>query len=104
MTVTLSGLFFGIDLLVIILVALRQLDRFMRNRFMGRQSPALLLRDLIFFWSVVLLLLLSTVATVLDVDLTADLPWIVLRGVIGTIALLVWFYYEFFIIGRDDET
>lgn len=88
---------------LVIAIALRQLDRVMRHRLMRRESPHLLIRDLVFFWSLALLLVLPAVAGAFGVNLSQFLWWVLVRAGIGISVLTVFAYYEFVVIGRNGS-
>lgn len=88
---------------LVVAIAFRQLDRVMRHRLMGRESPDLLVRDLIFFWALVILTVLPAVAGAFGHTLGLYLWWVILRDAIGIVVLVVWAYYEFVVIGRRSE-
>lgn len=90
-----------IFLLLIAGIALRQLDRVMRHRLMGRESPELLIRDVVFFWTLAILLVVPAVAGIFNETLNDKVVWVVLRTSLGLAALVVFAFYEFFRIGRE---
>ena len=85
----------------VLAIALRQFDRVVRHRLFGRESPALLVRDLVFFWTLAVLLTAPAVAGALGVTLADKLPWVLFSTTLGVVAVIVWAYYEFIVIGRE---
>lgn len=92
--------FLLLDVALIIAIALRQLDRVMRHRLFRTETPGLLLRDSLFFWALVVLIVIPTIALVFGVTLGDHLWWVIMRGFVGAFVLAVWAYYEFIYIGR----
>ncbi len=64
------------------------------------KSPRLLIRDNVLFWCLALLLIIPLI---FGVTLRDNIWWTLLRGALGLIALGIWAYYEFFVIGKEDK-
>ena len=88
---------------LVVAIALRQLDRVMRHRLMGRDSPDLLIRDTAFFWALVVLFVLPAIASAFGHTLSNYLWWVIVRSIVGVGVLALWAYYEFAVVGRDQE-
>lgn len=88
---------------LVVAIALRQLDRVMRHRLMGRDSPDLLIRDTAFFWALVVLFVLPAIASAFGHNLSNYLWWVIVRSVVGVGVLALWAYYEFAVVGKDQE-
>lgn len=95
---------FFVYVVLIIPIAARQTFRLFMFWYKKEPPPALLVRDNVFYWALVVLLmvpLLLGLAT--DVRLSELIPWVIIRAVIGLLALGVWFYYEFFVISKRKK-
>lgn len=91
-------------LILIGLVALRQLDRVMRHRIFRKETPSLLLRDLFLFWSLVVLTLIPLVAIIFgNREFASGIVWVLIRAAIGLFVLGLFAYFEFFVIGRSGH-
>lgn len=98
-----SGLALVEFLVLAVAIGLRQADRVRRHRRLHREPPELLLRDLVFFWVLMILLAVPTVAGLFGETLGDKLWWVLARTVLGSAALLVFAGYEYLRIGRDTD-
>lgn len=91
-----------LDITLILAIAVRQGARFIL--FWGKSPPVLLVRDFIFFWVLVILLAVPLIfGAATDIHIGDSLVWVSVRAILGLIALVMWFYYEYFVIGRGSR-
>ena len=103
LSAVISSLTLVYTVVVVIAIALRQLVRLYSHLHSGRGVPSILKRDMIFFWGLVILIVIPSIAAILDFVLTNFLPWVVIRSVIGISVLTMFAYYEFVLIGRREK-
>lgn len=87
-------------IVLIMAIALRQLDRVMRHRLMHREPPEVLVRDVVLFWSLVVLIVAPAIAGAFGQTLGDNLVWVVFSTVVALGALGIFAWYEFFRIGK----
>jgi hypothetical protein len=92
---------FPVIIALVVAIALRQLDRVMRHRLFGSESPEILIRDVVFFWGLAFLLTIPALAGAFGVILATSPVWVILSSTVGVALLAIVAYYEFRIIGRD---
>lgn len=98
---------FLVSVTLTIAIALRQTDRVMRHRLLHKGPPQLLIRDIVFFWALAIVFLVPAIFGMFGEIVSDKLWWVILRSVIGIVALSVFAWYEYVVIGRresDDVT
>lgn len=91
---------FPIIIMLVVAIALRQLDRVMRHRMFKSESPEILIRDIVFFWGLAFLLTVPALTGAFGIVLGQNPVWVILSSAIGIALLAVFAYYEFVVIGR----
>lgn len=91
----------------ILLLAIGAITTFARVIYLRRQShalPRLLIRDVLFFfgfsWTVVVILVVRAIGA--PPGLGDQLWWVLLTSVPPIVSLLVYCYFELFVIGRSE--
>lgn len=81
-------------------IAARQVDRVMRHRLFGDESPEILIRDVLFFSGLAFLLVIPATAGIFGIVLGTVPLWILISTTIGVALLALIAYFEYFRIGK----
>lgn len=84
-------------------IAARQVERVVRHRMFGDESPEILWRDVLFFSGLAFLLIVPASAGIFGIVLGTAPAWIFTSTIIGVALLGMIFYYEYFRIGKRPE-
>lgn len=91
-----------IIVLLVIAIALKQGERVYRHWRFGEGSPAILVRDIVFFWGLAFLFTSGAVAGMFGIILGTIPAWVMLSSTISILLLAFFAYYEFIVIGRQQ--